>query len=106
MSSPKSTDSPSSTTSIADGIPQPELGPVIEIPRPPSSNSLESMKHVVPDVVKDKYRAQGYKKGGGVAISTTIFPVIVYFVYNDVETLLMVAYLIVAGLALLSLIHI
>ena len=71
MSSPKSSDSISSTTSIAEGVPQPEIGPVLEIPRPPSSNSLESMKHIVPDVVKEKYRAQGYKKGGGVAISAT-----------------------------------
>ena len=101
MSSPKSSDSLSSTTSIAEGVPQPELGPVLEIPRPPSSNSLESMKHIVPDVVKEKYRAQGYKKGGGVAISATIFPVIIYFIYHDVESFLMAAYLVIAGLAII-----
>ena len=101
MSSPKTSGSPSSTTSIAEGIPQPELGPVLEIPRPSSSNSLESMKNIVPDGVKAKYRAQGYKKGGGAAISATIFPVIIYFIYHEVEPFLMASYFIIAGLAII-----
>ena len=96
-----SSDSISSTTSVAQGVPQPEGGPVVDLVRPGSSHSLESMRKLVPDSVKAKYRAQGYKKGGGLALSATIVPILFYFIKNDVESLLIACYCSVVALGVI-----